>query len=167
MAHGNPVSNSERPIFSAILTPYRSLGPNGFRVLMVCVGTICFVSGLPFLFMGAWPVFLFFSLDVLLVWFAFKMNYRSGRAFEEVEVFPETVTVRQVSPAGEVATHRFNPYWVRLSVHRIEDEGVVRITLTSHGHSLDVGTFLNPLDRESFAEAFRNALSRAREAPAT
>lgn len=131
---------------------------------MLCIGVICFASGLPFLFMGAWPVFLFFGLDLLLIWFAFKMNYRSARAFEEVEVCSDSVTIRQVSPAGKVATHHFNPYWARLSIHRVDDEGVVRITVTSHGVSLDIGTFLNPPDRESFADAFGAALSRARGA---
>jgi len=162
MANGNPVLNDDPPIFSAILTPYRSLGRRGFRTLMLCVGLACFVSGLPFLLMGAWPVFLFLGLDVVFVWVAFKMNYRSARAFEEVEVFPDTVTIRRVSQAGKVEVHRFNPYWARLAVHRIEDEGVVRITLSSHGFSLDIGGFLNPPDRESFAEALRGALSKAR-----
>lgn len=165
MAVDNPPRGADSPIFSAVLTPYRSLGRQGFFVLMLCIGLICFASGLPFLLLGAWPVLLFFGLDVLLVWFAFRMNYRAARAFEEVEVFPETVTIRQVSAAGKVRTHEFNPYWARLSVHRIEDEGVVRITLTSHGRSLDVGTFLNPPDKESFAHAFARALSEARGAP--
>lgn len=162
MVNGNSNVEGRPPIFSAILTPYRSLDRNGFRVLMICVGAICFVSGLPFLLLGAWPVFLFFTLDVFLVWFAFRLNYRSARAFEQVEVFAESVTIRQVSARGKVATHEFNPYWARLSVHEIEDEGVARITLTSHGRSLDVGAFLNPPDKQSFAAAFRNALMQAR-----
>lgn len=162
MANGNSNVEGEPPIFSAILTPYRSLGPNGFRILMTFVGLLCFVSGLPFLLLGAWPVFLFLTLDVFFVWLAFRLNYRAGRAFEEVEVFPESVTIRQVSPGGKVATHQFNPYWARLAVHEIEDEGVARITLSSHGKSVDVGTFLNPPDKGTFAAAFRHALMQAR-----
>ena len=167
MTDCNASGSDERPIFSAVLTPYRSLGPTGFVVLMLCVGITCFVSGILFLVIGAWPVFVFFGLDVLLVWLAFRVNYRAARAYEEVDVFSDAVTIRQVSPAGRVSTHTFNPYWARLHVERIEDEGVVRITLSSHGNSLDVGNFLNPPDKESFAHAFAGALSRARSgAPA-
>ncbi|MEM8812639.1 MAG: DUF2244 domain-containing protein [Pseudomonadota bacterium] len=166
MLHDNPSAPREQPIFSAILTPYRSLGRRGFMTLMLSIGIVCFASGLPFLILGAWPVFLFFGLDVLLIWFAFMVNYRAARAFEEVEVFPEAVTIRRVSPAGRVETHQFNPYWARLSVQRIEDEGVVRITLSSHGASLDVGGFLNAPDKETFADAFARALNEARSMPA-
>ena len=35
---------------------------------------------------GAWPVMGFFGLDVLLVYVAFKLNYRSGRLYETVEL---------------------------------------------------------------------------------
>ena len=162
MTDCNANQATEQPIFSAVLTPYRSLGKTGFAVLMACVAAICLVSGVLFLAMGAWPVFMFFGLDVLIIWFAFKLNYRAARAYEEVDVFPGEVTIRQVSPAGRVNTHSFNPYWARLHVERLEDEGVVRITLTSHGNSLDVGQFLNPPDKESFARAFAGALSTAR-----
>ena len=32
-----------------------------------------------FLLAGAWPVFGFFGLDVLLVYWAFRLNYRRAR----------------------------------------------------------------------------------------
>ena len=53
-------------LFSALLTPHRSLSRTGFIVLMVFLSVVSFVAGLAFLLMGAWPVFGFFGLDVLL-----------------------------------------------------------------------------------------------------
>ena len=52
-------------LFSALLTPHRSLNRTGFLVLMVALCAISFVAGMVFLLMGAWPVFGFFGLDVL------------------------------------------------------------------------------------------------------
>src|SRR4029077_19840909 len=77
---------SEPTIFSAVLTPHRSLGPTGFLIFMAVLGGMSFVSGMVFLIAGAWPVFGFFGLDVLLVYWAFRANYRSARAYEVVTV---------------------------------------------------------------------------------
>ncbi|WP_417677961.1 DUF2244 domain-containing protein [Roseibium sp.] len=155
-------TGDEAPFFSAILTPYRSLGPKGFLLLMLFIGGVSFVSGLAFLLMGAWPVFGFFGLDALLIWLAFHLNYAAARAYEEVIVSRTEIVIRKVGPGKRHQEYRFNPYWVRLSITRIEDEGVTKLTLTSRGKNVDLGNFLNPDDRTSFAGAMANALATAK-----
>lgn len=162
MISGNPKTDADAPFFSALLTPYRSLGPNGFRVLMALVGAICLVGGVLFLAIGAWPVVGFLGVDALIVYLAFRWNYRAARAFEEVIVSRTEVLVRQVSAAGREQLYRFNPFWARLHLNEEEDEGVVRITLSGRGQSVVIGAFLNPQDRTSFASALRAALATAR-----
>src|ERR1700760_2075190 len=101
-------------IFSALLTPHRSLNRTGFLVLMTFFGAISFAAGIAFLLMGAWPVFGFFGLDVLLIYWAFRINYRAARAYEEVMVTHSELLVRKVSHRGKTAEWSFNPLWVRL-----------------------------------------------------
>ncbi|MBJ7406701.1 MAG: DUF2244 domain-containing protein, partial [Bradyrhizobium sp.] len=84
-------------IFSARLTPHRSLNRTGFLAVMLFVSAVSFVTGLVFLMMGAWPVFAFFGLDVLVIWWAFKANFRAARASEEIVVTPSELRVRRVS----------------------------------------------------------------------
>ena len=72
----------EPTIFSATLTPHRSLGHIGFLVLMLLFGGVSFITGVLFLVIGAWPVFGFFGLDVLLLYWAFRLNYRHAEAYE-------------------------------------------------------------------------------------
>lgn len=155
-------SQQDRPFFEAVLTPYRSLSPRGFMIFMLCVAAVSFVSGLVFLSIGAWPIFGFFGLDVLLIWAAFRMNYASARCFEEVSLSAHELLIRKVGPGRKSLEYRFNPVWVRLSVDRIEDEGVVKISLMSRGQNVDLGAFLNPEDRTSFAGAMANALAVAK-----
>nr|WP_319384847.1 DUF2244 domain-containing protein [uncultured Roseibium sp.] len=169
MSENNPNSENydrtddlDRPFFTAVLTPHRSLGPNGFMILMLCFGAVSFVAGILFWSIGAWPVFGFFGLDIALLWFAFRMNYKSARTHEEVIVSRNELIIRKVGPGKRYQEFRFNPFWVRLSIDRIEDEGVVKITLTSRGESVDLGNFLNPDDRTTFAGAMANALSVAK-----
>ena len=54
----------------------------GFFGLMGFVCAISFDAGITFLMMGAWPVLGFFGLDVLAIWWAFRVNYRRGDATE-------------------------------------------------------------------------------------
>ena len=42
----------------------------------------------------------FFGVDVLLVYIAFKLNYRSGRLYETIDVTPGAVHLDARAPVG-------------------------------------------------------------------
>jgi uncharacterized membrane protein len=155
----------ESTIFSAIITPHRSLGSTGFLVLMLVIGGLSFVSGMAFLLMGAWPVFGFLGLDVLLVYWAFRANYRAARAYEEVTVTPWELTVRKVSQGGGVREWTLNPLWVRVDRRVHEEFGIERLFLVSHGRRLAIANFLGPDEKASFARALAQAIGDARRGP--
>jgi len=156
---------TEPAIFSAIITPHRSLGSTGFLVLMLCIGGLSFISGMVFLILGAWPVFGFLGLDVLLVYWAFHANFRAARAYEEVTVTASELTVRKVSHRGGVREWRLNPLWVRLERIVHEEFGVERLFLVSRGRRLSIAGFLGPAEKESLARALSTALGEAKRGP--
>ena len=158
-------ADREPTIFSAVLTPHRSLSPTGFLIFMVVLGGLSFVTGMVFLIAGAWPVFGFFGLDVLLVYWAFKLNYRSARAYEQVTVTPSELTLRKVSHHGRVREWTLNPVWVRLHRDMHEEFGLQRLFLVSQGRQLTIAGFLPPQEKESFAHALSGALAEARRGP--
>ena len=138
MTAGNDFADSsadapEPELFSARLTPYRSLGRTGFVVLMVMLCAISFAAGMVFLVMGAWPVFGFFGLDALAIYWAFRINYRSARACEEVRITPSELRVRRVSHRGDISEWVLNPLWVRLEQEGDEEFGIDRLFLVSRG----------------------------------
>jgi uncharacterized membrane protein len=157
--------NSEPTIFSAVLTPHRSLGPTGFLIFMLVLGGISFAAGMLFLIAGAWPVFGFFGLDVLLVYWAFRANYRSARAYEQVTVTPSELTVRRVSYHGTTQEWTLNPVWVRLQRDVHAEFGVERLFLVSRGRRLPIASFLGAQEKESFAAALAAALGEAKRGP--
>ena len=55
--------------------------------------------------------------------------------------------------------HRFNPFWARFRVRRHSEIGIVSMHVTGEGQRTDIGSFLNPDDRESFARALTGALA--------
>lgn len=150
--------------FNAVLFPYRSLSPTGFLILMSLVGVTSFMLGLLFAFMGAWPVVIFFALDVVLIYVAFKLNYRSGREYETVELDPLQLVLTRVDPAGVRQRFDFNTYWVRVNLFE-ERGGRTSMSLSSHGREIPFGRFLTDDERRDFATALHNALLVARSVP--
>jgi len=155
----------EPTIFSAVITPHRSLPHFGFLVLMIAFGAISFITGVMFMMTGAWPVFGFFGLDVLLLYWAFRLNYRAAQAYEEVEVTCSRLTVRKVNHRGRAREWVLNPLWVRLVKVAHEDFGIEKLLLVSRGRQLAIANFLGPDEKESFARELNNALSEARRGP--
>jgi uncharacterized membrane protein len=157
--------SQEPTIFSAVLTPHRSLSRNGFVILMLVMGGASFATGIAFLLAGAWPVFGFCGLDVLLVYLAFRLSYRHARAYEQVTVTPSELTVRKVSHHGRINEWTLNPLWVRLDRVVHEEFGIERLFLVSHGRRLTIAGFLGPQEKESFALALSAALGEAKRGP--
>jgi uncharacterized membrane protein len=156
---------AEPAIFSAVITPHRSLGSTGFLVLMLFIGGVSFASGMVFLMLGAWPVFGFLGLDVALVYFAFRANFRAARAYEEVTVTASELTVRKVSHRGSVREWTLNPVWVQLDRIVRDEFGIERLFLISHGRRLSIAAFLGPDEKASFARALSSALGEAKRGP--
>jgi uncharacterized membrane protein len=149
----------ERPVFCAVLTPYRSLGRVGYRVLFGITGVFSLAHVAFFLATGAWPIALFFGLDFFLLYGAFWLNNRAARAREDVSVSRASVLIRKVSPAGRERQFRYNPFWTRFQIARHSEIGITAMHVTGQGRSTQIGAFLNPDDRESFASAFSSALA--------
>jgi uncharacterized membrane protein len=154
-----PDEMNEAPVFEALLTPHRSLGRRGFALLMILFTGLCMFDGFIFLMAGAWPILGFCGLEVLLLFGAFWLNYRSGRAREEVSVSRTLLSIRKFAPSGKMTEYLFNPFWARFRVARHEEIGITDMQVSGEGRSTEIGAFLNPDDRESFASAFSGALA--------
>jgi len=166
MNTGNEIERErDVEIFSARLTPHRSLNRTGFLAVMLFLSAVSFVTGLVFLIMGAWPVFGFFGLDVLVIWWAFKVNFRAARASEEIVVTPSELRVRRVSHRGQVVEWAFNPLWVRLDTEIDEDFGIEHLYLISRGRRLRIAGFLGPQEKASFYNGLVEALNAAKRGP--
>ena len=143
------------------LIAYRSLDRTGFMVLMSAVIAINLIVGLVFLLMGAWPVLGFCGLDVALIYWAFKMNYRSGRASETIDLTPGMLTLTRIHPSGSRERFEFNPYWVRVRLAERPD-GRNELVLFSHGEGFHFARFLSDDERRDFAQSLTSALLAAR-----
>jgi len=147
--------------YETVLRPHRSLPPRGFFILMMAIAGVSFGAGIAFVAMGAWPVTGFFGLDVLLLYGAFRLSYRSGRMRETLRLAGDDLTVERVGVRGEVRTWRFQAFWLRLL---LIEQGAERnrLLLRSHGRELAIGGFLTADERRTLAAEINDALLRYR-----
>ena len=156
---------ADAPLFSARLTPHRSLSRGGFIALMAFVTLVSFAAGVMFLMMGAWPVFAFFGLNALIIYWAFKVNFRRAAATEDIMVTPYEIRVRRVSHRGHVVEWSLNPLWVRLEQKANAEFGIEKLYLVSRGRRLSIGNFLGPDEKASLSKALLEAIQAAKRGP--
>ena len=97
----NKNTTNKIPILNIILYPHRSLSPKGFLILMLCIIFVSFSIGAFFVLKGAWPVFGFFGLDVLLVYIAFKVNYHNAKRYEKIRLWENSLIIKKKSDNGK------------------------------------------------------------------
>lgn len=154
-----------RPLLDVVMYPHRSLGPTGFLVLMAALCACSFVVGLAFILSGAWPVVGFLGLDVLVVYVAFRLNYRAARAYETVRLTRGALEITKVDAGGRRRCATLQPYWLAVEIDDPPDRDS-RLTLRSHGRRLEIGGFLTPDEKLDLARALRRALDEVRRPPA-
>ncbi len=148
------------PSTTVELYPYRALSRRGFTILMTCIVFVSFVAGIAFLLMGAWPVFGFFGLDVVLIWWAMKRNYKDARCREEITISRDEIIVRRFAANKPDSIERFVRPWAR--IHLEEDlarELIGKLFVTTREARAEVGSFLSPNDRKSLAAALQQIMS--------
>ena len=155
-------AHSEKVWFEQYIVPRRSLGPVGFRILMGVIIVLSFAIGLFFFTLGAWPVTGFFGLDVLLIYWAFKLHYRYGKAVEIVRVVGSELTITRIDHKGRREDFSYDSYWVsvRMSQPPVEAEknGHALLEARSHGKGTFFGAHLTPELRREFLISLSQAL---------
>jgi uncharacterized membrane protein len=107
----------------------------------------------------------FLGLDVLVIYWAFKVNFRRAHASEEIVITPTELRVRRVSHRGHISEWVLNPLWVQIDQKSHEEFGIERLYLVSHGRRLAIANFLGADEKASLAKALRAGLQAARRGP--
>ncbi|MEQ1617401.1 MAG: DUF2244 domain-containing protein [Terricaulis sp.] len=152
-----PPSFHGKLYMDAVLRPHRSLSGAAFRVMLAVLVVVNLVVAMVFWIGGAYPVAGFLGLDVLAIWLAFRANYRAGRAEQRVCVACDHVYVLATESNGSQAHWALNPIWARV------ESGSDGVRIFAGGGFIQLGAFLSPSERGSFAEALATALSQARK----
>jgi uncharacterized membrane protein len=154
----------DQAVFDALLTPHRSLGRQGFRLLIAALAALSALVSVPFYLIGAWPVIGFFGLDVALLYVFFRLNYRAAtRPAERVLLTRVTLLFARMDRRGRWREWRFNPAWVRLSRESDEELGLMRLALVQRTREVEIARCLGGPEKADFADALAGALAQVRQ----
>ncbi|MGE0006933.1 MAG: DUF2244 domain-containing protein [Parvibaculaceae bacterium] len=147
--------------FRATLRPYRSLGREGFVILMAVLIALNFVAGSAFYLLGAWPIAPFLGLDVALVWWAFRKNYRDALKEERIEVTAHELILRRFDRNRAREELRFTRDWVRVELEEDRERDLIGgLFLRFRGERTEIGRFLGAHGRKEAATMLRGALAK-------
>ncbi len=154
------VEASKTKAWQATLMPHRSLTRAGFLLIMGLVIMINLVVGGLFMVVGAWPVAAFAGLDVLLVWWAFRVNFADARQVERISITEHELVLDRQSGNRPPEQQRFVRRWVRVELEEDHERELIgRLSLVSGAVRGAVGDFLAPQERKTLADALRSALA--------
>lgn len=155
------MSDGPRLYLDQALSPRRSLSPRGFAVLVVVFGTFNLVLATMFKLAGASFIPIFLGLDVLGLFVAFHVSYRSARQVERVRVTADEITVSRETPRSRRTVWTSATAFTRVALED-PDEHEAKLTLFSKGRGVTLAAALSPKERVAFARSLEAAVAAAR-----
>ena len=151
--------NKNNKLYEISLYPYRSLNKTGFFILMFSLGLISFVAGIIFMIKGAWPVFGFFGLDILLVYIFFKINFRSGKKKEIIILTKNQLIVEFYNSKKISKTYYLDANWLEVHLSKLKNE-MSKLKISSKNKSIIVGSFLRHKEKLDVIKSLKTALKK-------
>ena len=123
--------------------------------------------GIGFFLAGAWPVIGFLGLEFLVVWGAFKLNYKAAKVQETIETTSESLTIKHTDKTGKSKISKFSIGWLRVNVSPIiapktSARYQQRVILSSHGVDAEIGAFLHPAEKVKLGQEIDGMVNRSR-----
>jgi uncharacterized membrane protein len=151
----------ETPHFRATLTPYRSATARQQTLVVLLMMAVATPAAVVFVIAGAWPVTGFMGLEIVLLFFAFRLNHWRGFAREVIEVSRARFRLLSVDPWGREREWLWTPAWIQVLVADTPKRKN-GLAVRSHGETVEIGSFLTADERETLADRLKGALASAR-----
>ncbi|MBO6603992.1 MULTISPECIES: DUF2244 domain-containing protein [Paracoccaceae] len=136
------------PRLRIVLTPYRSLTPDGFvwfiglTATLICLPLLAVIG--TSLFWGLLP---FILGTVAAIWAALKRSWRDRALYEELVLWDDLIRLERVEPRRPPRDWEANPYWVRVNLHAKGGPVPNYVTLSGGSREVELGAFLTPGER--------------------
>ena len=146
-------------LYEITLYPYRSLNKLGFFILMFVLTFISFIAGIIFMLKGAWPVFGFFGLDVLLVYIFFKINFKSGKKKEVIILTKNKLIIKIYNSEKTFKTFKLDSNWLKINLIKLKNHAS-KLQISSKNKSIMIGSFLRYQEKIDVIYSLEKALKK-------
>lgn len=108
---------------------------------------------------GAWPVFGFFGLDILLVYIFFRLSYKSGKEFEVINLTKKKLIIKKYKEKKIIKTYILDANWVKIQIQNPLEHSS-KLQISSKNKSIIIGSFLRLDEKIEVLQNIENALRK-------
>ena len=153
------MTHRKKILYKITLYPYRSLNKLGFFLLMFVLTLFSFIAGIIFMLKGAWPVFGFFGLDVLLVYIFFKINFISGKKKEVIILTKNKLIIKIYDTEKTFKTFGLDSNWLKINLIKLKNH-TSKLQISSKNKSIIIGSFLRYQEKKQVIKSLQKALKQ-------
>ena len=139
--------------------PSQSLSRKGFRILILIFLIPACLIGTFFSLLGAWPVAGFMGLELVLIYFAFKIYLNNSKVYERIVLDDKNLRIKYYNQEKIIKTITLEPTWLKVHISNNNIPSNI-LSLRSHGKENFVGMFLSPREKVVIAEKIRTGLNK-------
>jgi uncharacterized membrane protein len=143
------------------LYPNKSISIKGLSFISFIFTLLTALISIHFIVVGAWPIGIFFFLDLIIILFAFKVNYSRSQKYERI-VLADQLLIKKKYKKGHETTIKIEPSWLRLKVYYYNNSG--HLEIISKGKPLIIGSYLNLIELKKLAKEIKSALIKREQA---
>ena len=93
-----------------------------------------------------------------MLYYAFKINYKSGEIFESLKLFDKSLEITRSFPSGKKQTWDLEPYWAKVEITGLRNNK--NLVIKSREKMVLVGSFLNVNDKKKLLKKIQEALEK-------
>ena len=147
--------------FEAVITPHRSLGRRGFRVLVAAILLLSGAVTAGLWWLGAWPAVGINGAEILLALLLLRWNARQARACEMLLLSDLGLRVVRVDARGRRQERVLPAAWLRVLLQERQGRAPGLYLLARDAH-VEVAQALGEAEKRDLAAALHDALDRWR-----
>ena len=135
-----------------------SLSAGGRRLVLGSLALLIFAISLGFAFSGAWLVFPFAGLEILVVFLAFRYMERHAADFERLALGEEQIVVER-GQRGRTRRIELNRHWTQVDYREPRGREGGRLIVRAHGTDVEFGAYLTDAQRAEVARKLKEHLN--------
>ena len=143
--------------FTFVARRNNSLSSGGRLLVLGSIAAVVLAISLGFALNGAWLVFPFAGLEMLVVYLAFRYVGRRAGDYECIALHDDSIVIER-QQAAKAERFDFNRHWVQVALIEARGTSRSRLLLRSHGKEVEFGIHLTGEQRAALARRLKEHL---------
>ena len=148
---------AEHGEFLLIARRNNSLSCAGRAVVLGSLVALSLAISVAFAWNGAWLVFPFAGVEMLVLFLAFRAIEQHAGDFESIAIKGDRVVLEKWE-SGRLSRHELNRYWAQVRLLSADSVGGTMLTLRSHGKEIEFGRHLTEEGKTGLAQTLKQQL---------